>query len=359
MKTKSFFTALMAAATLFVSCSKDSETPAGSDGAMMNVRLSYGDASTYAVDDPLTAGQNTTLASVLMYQMVGDNVLRVQELTSEQISQMIGTSGLKIENVNTTVNGILIVGNAPGADKTALTALTTRAAIEAYGLTVASQQTGTAGSGVVNVTLMGYGAATTTGTSTSGATQKTAAVTVRPLVARMQVSGRVASSTDASNQIQSIAWKKVFFNRYYTDNGKGTMQEYGPADTQWNNGYPAWATDTYTTATETANSKCYAYQFFPATSADMGLLPMIVMQADVTLKDNRVLENYYITIKTFLDTTNAPITQMNVNRIYNVDLSKLTVDHTDFTPEPNPGQVDLTINVSVEAWTVQNITPSI
>ena len=86
---------------------------------------------------------------------------------------------------------------------------------------------------------------------------------------------------------------------------------------------------------------------------------MIVMQADVTLKDNRVLENYYITIKTFLDTTNAPITQMNVNRIYNVDLSKLTVDHTDFTPEPNPGQVDLTINVSVEAWTVQNITPSI
>lgn len=359
MKAKSFFATLMVATILFVSCNKDSETQAGSDTETMNIRLCYSNASTYVVDDPLTTGSNSTLGTALLYQMVGDNVLRVQSLDNAQIAQMISTTGLKIENVNTTVDGVLIVGN-PGSATTALTNCLTKSTILEYALPVESQQTDATNVGVRNVTLMGYGVATVTGTNAStGATEKTAVVTVKPLVARMQISGQVKTKADASNQIQSIAWKKVFFNRFYTTNAKATLQEFASTSAEWTSGYPAWATDAYSNTTEAPNSKCYAYQFYPAASADANLLPMIVMQADVTLKDGRVLQNYYITIKTYLDATNGTITQMNPNCIYNVDLSRLTVDHTDFTPEPNPGQVDLIIKVTVEPWTVQNIIPTI
>lgn len=362
MKMNKLFMAALAAITLLASCSKEDNGAGGTDGkaAAMQIKLSYApDNQTYSLDGPINAGSNTTLGTALLYQMVGDNVFTVTELTATDITAMTGAAGLRIENVNSTVDGVYIVGNAPSGNVAALKALTTKATIEGFAIAVESQQSVAGSTGVTAVTVMGYGAAATaTDPTPDGHAYKKATVTAAPVVARMEVAGKVQISIEPDNQIKSITWKKVWFNRYYTAFDKATIKEYTSTDANWNDGtYPTWATDVYSATVDT-KEKCYAYQFFPATSADAAKLPAIVMQADVTLKDDRTLTDYYVTIKTFKKGTTA-LDQMLANKIYKVDLNNLTVDHTDFTPEPNPEQVDLGISVEITPWTVENITPVI
>lgn len=349
-----FLTMVLVATALLTSCSnEDNGTENNSGDSSMRVKISYGSTtSTYALDTPLNAGSHTTLGSAILYQMTGTNVFKAIEMTPEQVNAMLSQTGCTIENINSAVDAVMIVGNPTGSTAD-MKLLKTKKAIEEYAIDVASQQ----GSGVTNVTIMGYGAAIPNGTATDGHNLKVASVVAAPVVARLEVAGKVSISSDATNNLKSITWKTVYFNRYYTTLTKNILQTYEP--TTWNN-IPSWAKTTYSSEVEN-KAKCFAYQFFPAaadkSSADV--LPMIVMQADIVVtEDGQDVEKKgkYLNLKSYKK-GNAALTIMEANKIYKVDLGSLTLSHEDFTDEPNPAQADLSIKVEIADWAVENITP--
>lgn len=358
MRINKYFMTILAASALLASCSQENDETSKNEGKTsgMRIKISYGEDPTYAVDGSVSAGNNTTLQSALLFEMVGTNVFKVNEMTAQQIAAMTTAAGCRIENVNSTVNNVILIGNSPTSDVTALKALRTKDAIEAYQFTVSSQQSTVANPGVASVTIMGTGSVVAgTDPAPDGHIYKEAQVTAVPLVGRLEAAGLVKISTDPDNQIQSITWKSVSFNRFFTTYRRDVLTEYKPND--WAS-IPGWTTDTYTTATE-AGAQCYAYQFFPATVDGADYLPMIVMKADVVLNNGETLTDYYITIKTFTRAGGTALTQMFNNRIYKVDLNLLSVDHTDFTPDPNPDMTDLAVKVTISPWQAETITPEV
>lgn len=352
--------AALAAVVPFASCDKTDSIPSSED-SVLKIQLAYGE-STYVVDSPLAAGKNTELKSAVMFELAGSMVLKCDELTPENITAMT-TTGWNIENVNSSVDGVIIVGNYPASTLNELKKLATRSEVENYAFTVESQQATSSYSGaegVKNVTLMGFGQVTASASPASdGHSLKEANVKVMPLTARIQVSGKPSISTDPSNQIKDIVYKEVYFNNFYQTNARSDLKAYKPADGDWSTVLPNWARDKYDSATE-GSTKCYAYQFFPALETDAAKLPMIIIKADITLKNDSKLENYYLTIKNYsVGGQGSTLEQMVANKIYNVQLKDVKLSHSDFAPTPNPEQADLKITVTVEDWTVENIIPKI
>lgn len=355
-----FFMMTLAAAALLTSCTKEDNDAANNSESSMSVKLTYGsdENSTYAVDDPLSATGNTKLQTAILFEMTGNNVFKAIQLSAQQVSDMTTkTEGCRIENINSMVNAVLIVGNPPSGEVTNLLALKTRAAIEAHPMTVETQQKATAGNGVTNVTIMGY-ETTTDGTPTAeGHNIKKVTVTVKPVVGRMEVAGKVNISGAATNNLKSVTFTDVYFTRYCTTLKKDIILEHH--EDTWAT-IPVWAKDAY--SDETINkAKCHSYQFFPSSKVGAENLPIIVMKANIKVTENGIevpKEGVYITIKKYKK-ADVYLTQMSPNVIYKVDLGQLTLSHEDFTEEPNPGQTDLDVKVDIAPWTVENITPEV
>lgn len=342
MKINKFFVAAMAAMTLFASCSKETEGPkVGTNTDAMVVKISYGDeTSTYSSGTP-AVGSATKLTDAILYQMMGDNVFSATEL-DQAACTLLSSSGYVINNVNTSVDGVLIVGNVPTSAKVAMKALVTRSAITGYALSIDDQQAVVDATKIPVATMIGSGAVSGT------ATAKTASAVLVPIVARMEVSKGPINSSGTSNQIETLTVDKIYFNNFYAIYPKAGLVN--KKDVAGFDALPVWAIDAW--AVKDGTTGCFAYQFFP------DIVPMIVLKTTIKYKGVSATQTRYLTINKFKTGAND-LSKTVANKIYKVDLSSLTVDHTNFTPAPNPDEANLTVKVTVTPWTIETLTPAV
>lgn len=357
MKVNKLFVTALAAAALFASCAKGNDDAATAGTSNMQVKISVGgsNASTYTVDTPVGGGTHAELTHVIIFEMRGTDVFAMKTISDASSLTALTGVGYTLANVNNVVDGIVIVANAPTSDRTALLGLKTKTAIDSYAFAIADQQSKAGAEGVKHVVIRGSGDVT----ATSDPAKKKAEVTAAPIVGRMEVSGTIqkkVGTAETPNLINEITITDIYFNRYYSTGEPDNLVNLTEKElASW--GTPAWTTDALSGADLSAflaKSKCCAYQFFPGDE-----LPMIVVKANVTLTSGSPMTGVYLTLRTYKTTGGTAISRMVPNKIYKVDLNTLFVDHTDFTPTPNPDQVDLVITVSIDPWTTETITPEL
>lgn len=192
------------------------------------------------------------------------------------------------------------------------------------------------------------------------------ALSPKAYVARIEILGG-KDITPASSSYSKIQVTDVYINNYYKSytlgaaTGTSTVKV---AEAAWATTYKAGNPMYNTITTSDWNSKCAAYQIFPANTA--ATLPEITLKLSYTKKGVPTVG--YLTIRKFKK-GNADLTAMEAGKIYKLDVSTIgslfkeepgTGDPTDPTdPTPGKPKADLAITVTVTAWIAENITPNI
>lgn len=193
------------------------------------------------------------------------------------------------------------------------------------------------------------------------------ALSPKAYVARIEILGGKDITPASTGAYSNIQVTGVYVNNYYKSYTLGaatgsSMVKVAEAD--WDNTYKAGNPMYNTITTSDWNSKCAAYQIFPANTA--ATLPEITLKLSYTKKGVSTVG--YLTIRKFKK-GNADLTAMEAGKIYKLDVSTIgslfkeepgTGDPTDPTdPTPGKPKADLAITVTVTAWIAENITPNI
>ena len=371
---KKILLAAFVAVLALTSCNK--ENGLVSEGQTILVNLP--NVTTRAVEGQVAPGTESTLSALnnAIFLLNGVSVVAVSEFDGTDI-----TAGYKrLEQVPSSVNGVLVVANIPGsaADIAAVKALTTSTAIESYPF-LATTQNGTAG--VADKLMMGKDVAlnsTATDPAPDGHTYKEATVLLRSVTARMEIGAVTEGTGIVPGSLELVS---VWINNFYTNFSKtpATLQNYPSTDPVWpvitniispallpNPSIPAYTPAVYQNNVSplvdlTAGTQVYAYQVFA------GNLPQVIMlvkgQFDTGYHDgtNEYFMQYVTFSKYTDDATTLAVTSFAGNSIYKIGVGTGGVVITPgiLTPTPNTESFDLGINVSVAPWTIVNVTPAV
>lgn len=382
---KKVILAAMAVCTIFASCSKEEVVNKGtSEIEMKSLRVQLPDnitLGTRSVEAPVASNSTTTLTDVTVFLLNGNSVVQVEDFSSGEISG----NHKDIQDVPSSVNGVLVVGNIPTGDQVAVKALTSSIAIEGYAYTLTSQ---TASGGIAGKLHMGSSSTFALQGSNPivGSTNKyyLVAVTLDAITARFELGNVVAG-----NGIANIKLEGVWINNYLpswdvttptlitddpttmtpplpdywaTSPGTNTAGSATPLTpvTITNAYIPAQYYDAYSSSVD-GIANCYAYTLF--TGSYVPHVTMLVSgeyaSGFYTGSDKYFLGWLTFTKFTNTDVTpNVDLTSLEPNKIYKA-LGGIVVDAKDITTTPEQEGFDLGIDITITPWTGVNVTPGV
>lgn len=186
-----------------------------------------------------------------------------------------------------------------------------------------------------------------------------ASVTLAPAMARIEL-----KKVKGSGEITEFNLVGVYLDNYYpsfTLNGAADGMIVPPVTvgtTLPTNGQVWWydirngSGALEYTANSNANTEVWNYMIAP------GQTPKIILKlSDVKIGGSSSTLNY-VTVKSFKNTTDQSIiSSFDRNMIYKIE--SISFDDTNITIDPNQESVELTVNVSIKAWTSTDITPDL
>lgn len=212
----------------------------------------------------------------------------------------------------------------------------------------------------VNVPYYGKDNITDNGPSGDGHHQLTATVTVVPELGRIQVLNTPKTGGESNGYtVTDIIVKNIYINKITS---KGTIVDIRTQNGNQNvEAAGKWITDFYATGkplagmTDVGTDK--GYQIFNTNT------PHLIVEVQYQL-NNVTTKNYtgYLTITKFTygNVTSGDLTVAK-GKIYNIDLSKLTPAYDKIGDDPydDTTYYDLTVEVTVENWSVISVTPEL
>lgn len=344
--------------SLFSACSKEDKINEANGTRSVSVHIN--NDTTRAADNPVEGSMTSGYSSLYIYLTDGTNVVSADAITTAEAISDFKKNGKSYDNISASVTSVLIVANIKDADSGLPTAAgTTVSAIEQFAFAVASQQPDILHSentkqGGLNVTMMGKGALQSAEV-TPGDGKMKAAVTISPVVARMEI----FKALGAGDGVFSINIDHVYLNRYYSD--------YSLADDSIvdNGTVIGNYTDNLQNATYSAEmiagTMADAYHVFA--DGTKTVMPHIIFKVSGSFKnaddsEGAAFSDRYLTITKFKD-IDGPIDYITTNNIYKIDLSQLNIPASVLDPTPEAGRISLAITVEVEAWNVVNVTPEL
>ncbi|MFV0420352.1 MAG: hypothetical protein ACK5KT_16700 [Dysgonomonas sp.] len=369
MKTKFKYLALVATALLlgFSNCSNDDETDGNSGNSTpKSVYLKIGnEPTTYAEGSPVANATTVGFSSGDLYFVNGSGAilqhytLSTAATSATNINLAAIQAGELISNLPGSVSAVHVVGNTP-----ALPTSGNISAVKAAALQVTSQ------GAIATVNLYG----TNTLTLVSG-NQYTSAITLKPTVARIELTDITASGVVTGFQVDGI-----FVDNYYSQAAAdgsvlpANLVSNGPSTTAFDDAtteYPAtlkptiydWNASGLGTLTglvcaPTTAGNVWGYNLF-ATSTGSAVPRIIIRLSNITTSDGSTIAGtQYITIKGFSE-TGTPLTGIEAGKVYNIGAGNFTFTESDLTITPNLTTIDVTVTVTLATWSVVNITPDI
>lgn len=380
---KKVILAAMAACAIFASCSKEGVINKEEvEMKSLSVRLPDNIVlGTRSVEAPIVSNSTTTLNDVTVFLLNGNSVVLVEIFDPSEILAKIK----HIRDVPSNVNGVLVVGNIPSADQTAVKALTSAVAIEGYNYTLAGQSSA---AGITDKLHMGSSSIFTliTPNPISGSTNDYYLVTVTldAITARFEI-GDVTAGTGIAN----IKLEGVWINNYLpswavttptlitddptamtppllnywatspTTNTIGSAASLTPvaitnpyAPTEYYDAYSSQVNGT---------SHCYAYMLFAG-----NYVPHVIMlvSGEYATGFYTGTNKYFLGWVTFTKFTNtdiipyADLTSLEANKIYKA-LGGIVIDAKNITTNPEQEGFDLGVDITIAPWTVVNVVPGV
>lgn len=387
MKMKSFFLSMFAIAAL-ASCNNDENLPIDNDSnAKMSFKLSYENPISRAIQAPGTTGEITISKLTLTMLDASGSQVDSRLLTADEITKATSATGVIIEGVKTTAAKLQVVANGNNSGT----------AIKDYQVKFDA------------VPLFGEGDIDKTGTATNNDGHKLyqAAVTIKPVVARFEISGAI-QVTPAVNGVYAVDVEQVYINNYKHTKGNDELTDnpnslgsawdaiYSTANTndiKFTDKIASPATGSFYTGTPADHNlgvlagKAAAYHLFAAkaevtppasestTPQVEKKLPHVILKVKVykdaaAYASKTAMAGYdFMTIRSFNE-GNDILSEIVAAKIYKIDLNSLTPNFkqnpTDpdtpivpVDPEPEMDKFDLKVNVTVTKWSATDITPNI
>lgn len=337
-------------------------------------------AESRAVQGPIGTNVETVLSSVTVFLLNGNTVVGTPvDFTQTEIDN----KSKKIEQVSSTVNGVLVVANIPTTVATDVKALKNRAAIQNYAYTINSQNSSTGVAGKLHIGGTGTLTEKTNPDGGDTHTYKEAVVSLEALTSRFEIAG-----VTAGEGIKTIQLIGVFMNNFYPVNGNTTPTCHNSTNTIWNTtpdtttspsttefttgAYtgpynPAEYYDAYSASVAwgtTAWNNVYSYHLF-AGSYVPHLILLVKGEFEDGYFDSAAGTKYFmqwVTYTRFYGDDNVDITKIDPNYIYKVGTSTqdgIVVKADELTDKPELDKFDLGIQVQVVKWTPKNVTPGV
>lgn len=361
MKIVSYALCALTAVSVFASCSKE-DGSRGTD-ATRSVAVRINSRTAKAVDDPITGTVNSAYSSLYIYFTDGTKVVSSDVISKQADVDEFKSNGKNYDNISSSITKVMIVANVKTGDVLPVAAGTAVADVKSFAFAVASQQPdaahaeNTKAQGL-QVTMMGEAALTDTGeVSAAGDKKMKAAITISPIVARMEISKALV----AGDGVYSIKIDNVYLNAYYSDYSFAADSfvdsgvDIANYDTNLQN-------DTYGDEVQ-AGTKADVYHLFADGTATG--MPHIILGVSGYFKNSadgqgEAFTDRYLTITKFKDSTSASaIGKISANNIYRIDLGELTVPASVLDPTPEAGRISLDVSVDVAAWNVVNVSPEL
>lgn len=346
MKIKSLLVAMMALATMASCSNEDDATSVENAGTPKSVRLSLDYASTRAIGDPATAGRPTlTNIYVLAYEDVACTKLQQTiALTTEQAAALTTTDGSVTVAIPAKAMGVKMIAN--NGNSTVIP--DPIVSYQDKNIKTEIPYVGQSVAGVQGSELAGY----------------TAAITVAPQVARIEVSG-IIKATDADNGC-TVTIDGVYMNKYISNLSSPAAQvSLVSTDGETITDATAiagmfdlsTATDWSSAFTATTPTKCAGYQLFAGSYA---VALAVTVTPDATKYPGAAVEKGFVVIKKFTGVDN-----LQASKIYKLNLTASGLEgefhypDTPVTPDPSGEQKTVNVNVTVTEWTEENVTPEL
>lgn len=360
------------ALTLFASCKKDEPKK---EVSKMTIRID--ESALRSMEAPVPGGTKTAFESIKV--IVNDGEV-VKTLKPAEITQAVGADGYNFPVLSKPTK-VVVEANGYVADPE-ITALQGVAPVDA----TYDPATGTDAQKAIfakKIALMG--STTTIGGPTTPAGSKdkvyTATVTPKPVVARIEVAGKIVGQKNATtnlNAFKNIDVEAVYMNnylnkkadedRYFTPSDGNTAFAGTPAlKAEMNNAIAADMKQKFE-----AKSVAAAYQIFPTKDGETDfdhIILKVKLQYDLNVVKNRTqeYEEGYVTIVKYKEKNAGSIAKFEAGKIYKLDLADLN-EHfktdkdgnpdTPVTPDPeHDGANKLTVFVKSYEWKAVNIVP--
>lgn len=368
MKMKNLFLLACLSVVAMTGCTNtDDEVISNSGEQVIGIQLPANTIHSRAVEDQEATGKVTKLEDVTVFLMVGQTVNKVVEFSPEEIISQFK----RITNVSSMVNKVIVVANKQDQ---MIEDLTTESQILSYKFDVKSQHSA---EGVAEKTHIGVSTdlEPAQNPETDGY-DKRVEVQLNAITSRIEV-GTVRPGVGVAN-VELVA---VYVNNYFADNSKQDSVFHSYTDPVWDtdpgagvpsisefgditfpNNYsePFYTDKASPLVTLDDNSPCYAYHVFS------GNLPHVILLVKGEYKDDYYEDGKkyflgWLTFSKYKRAANDYVNKMMPNMIYKMGVGStgILVDAKDITDRPEKEGYTLQVNVKVNPWTAEVVTPEI
>ncbi|MCL2561381.1 MAG: hypothetical protein FWE10_03545 [Rikenellaceae bacterium] len=352
-----------AAVFAFASCTKENKQ---TEDGPKTLTVKIGNAETRAVQAPGTAIPATLSSGIIFLIDPSGNVI------GSSITLNVGqatTTGQVINNVSSSAR-VYILGNVVAGDVSAVSALTTWSAIQAYASDIAAYQTT-----LYTAAALGNQAGVPAGITVTSTTEANVSINLTPLHARLELFGVTSALyTDPGNslnqtQITNFDVIGVYVDSYYPNftyggGGSGTLFQINQAAPSGGIGDTGtWpAVGTPPTMTTGPNPSIWGYNV-AAGSLPRLVIALTTIEYEVSTDggstwtpgtDITSTGTYYLTVGGY---SNAGLTSFERGNIYQITAANMTFSTDNLHTTPNPTEIDLTITVTVLPWVLVNTLP--
>lgn len=359
MKKITLLSLALSAMTLF-GCKDQIKTETPENAAPQTVTVNFAAVASKSVDNSVATSTKTSVKDgiLLFYTEAGVRVHSYTLPTNPEGSHTIA-------NVPTSATKVLMIANyvasGNGVNYADFDAISLTDA-KAKSIAISSLQS--EGNGVENVILSGVEAPITAAEgSTAEQPKGQASVTVTPIVARVEIKS-IGTKTEAVNNIVSYTLQGVFVPNHYANGaivGAGTGALVLPALANYTANFSNGLFDFNEAGLTKDDAKVYAYHTFPAVGT--ANLPWIVIKVKDVKYNNGVTETLYdegreqfITVKSYKK-SGVAVENFEAAKIYSLSAVNFGLDNLSSDPNNSPKSV--TVDVTVTAWSVEEITPDI
>lgn len=373
MKTKfNYLTLAVIALSLgFIGCSnnEDPGDTENKENKSVFLKISGGEATTHSEGDPAIDNSDVGFSSGdLYFTSTAGVILAHYFLTGADTDLAAGNiklseikTGRAVPNIPGQVTTVYVVGNTSGLPITG-----NISSVKGTLKSITTQGT------LASVNLYG----TNTLMHTSG-TNYTCAITLKPTVARIELTNIKSSGT----VITGFTVSGIFIDNYYsqaavdgTVNG-GDLENNGSDATLFNTGssaydaplsgyvfdfYPSGRAATALTVTPTDAADVWGYNLFGNVGSGSFAIPRIIIRiSSITTSDgSSYTYPQFITIKGFKEGATS-LTSIDAGKIYNIGAGALTFNEKDLAPAPNMDAINATVTVTLAKWEVVEVTPEL
>lgn len=347
------------------SCSKenkngiDPEAEENNKNIILKMELPNSTNTRASIETPIT--NVTALVQTLdiyFYNLASGQVFSVTNLTTAEMTQITSSNGLSFPALNALVDAVAIVANNTEAKDINVAVGGNINELFEKNLDITLEQD------FANVTFYGK-EETLTGytpeTPTENVDYYYAAITIKPLVSRMEVSG--IAIDDIGSIFQSMQLKAVFTDYSYLNIGINTetpvnlftatpaLVELPTSDWWITSGLDQPITvEPFSPETTSGEPGVFVFHFIPSS-----ISPTVRLHLDATLLGS-IVENRYVNVRGFKLANGTALTNFEPGNIYKITLPFRELNCTIFEDLTR----EVTVVVTVQSWTIiDGIVPAL